>query len=90
MEKNQLDDLIRKGAELARRHEEIHDEITRQVLENPLIPEDFKDFVRRQEENRELERAKGEFERKLNEGRKIIGWDPETFNPIYEEGNANG
>lgn len=85
-----MDDLIRKGAELARRHEEIHDEITRQVLENPHIPEDFKDFVRRQEENREMENARVEFERKLNEGRKIIGWDPETFRPIYEEGSGNG
>ena len=78
--------LTRRMAELAERHEGM----TRLILENPHLPQDLKDFVRRQEENRELERVNDEFERKLNEGRRITGWDPETFKPIYEKGEGNG
>jgi hypothetical protein len=86
MGKSQLEYLTRRMAELAERHEGMK----REVLGNPHIPQEFKDFVRGRDVNLEEERVRDEFERKLNEGRRITGWDPETFKPIYEKGERNG
>jgi hypothetical protein len=79
---NEIEKLIKQGAELARKHEEIRSGI----LNDPELPQEFKD---------KMNDLKTEFEMKWSEedksisdnikiGKKIVGYDKETFLPIFE------
>ena len=78
--KEDINELIRKHEELARKLEELEDE----VLNNPDIAQEHKDFILKKRE--EAKQDKLEYEKYLEENkhRKIVGYDPETFEPRYE------
>jgi hypothetical protein len=68
-----IDKLIQKGAELARKHEEIRNEI----LNNPDIPQELKDIIieNRIPDDKIIE---------LTEGKRIKHINPDTFEIEYE------
>jgi hypothetical protein len=70
---NKLDKLIQKGAELARKHEEIRNEI----LNNPDMPQELKDIII---ENRIPDDKVVD----LTSGKKIKYINPDTFEIEYE------
>jgi len=68
-----LEERIKKGAELARKHEEIRDEI----LNNPDMPQKLKDIIikNRMPDDNIVD---------LTDGRKIKYINPDTFEIEYE------
>jgi len=75
-----INELIEKMKELSKRHEELQNE----VLNNPdILQEDKDEFIKIRER---FDKEEVDYEKYLenNKDRKIIGYDPETFEPIYE------
>jgi len=75
-----INELIEKMKELSKRHEELQNE----VLNNPdILQEDKDEFIKIRER---FDKEEVEYKKYLenNKDRKIIGYDPETFKPIYE------
>lgn len=70
---NNLDKLIERGAELARKHEEIRDEI----LNNPDMPQELKDMIIKN-------RIPDDKIVDLTGGKKIKNINPYTFEIEYE------
>jgi len=70
---NNLDERIKKGAELARKHEEIRDEI----LNNPDMPQELKDIIIKN-------RIPDDNIVDLTGGKKIKYINPDTFEIDYE------
>jgi len=70
---NNLDERIKKGAELARKHEEIRDEI----LNNPDMPQELKDIIIKN-------RIPDDNIVDLTGGKKIKYINPDTFEIEYE------
>ena len=70
---NKLDRLIEQGAELARKHEEIRDEI----LNNPDMPQELKDIII---ENR----IPVENIQEIPPGKRIKYINPDTYEIEYE------
>jgi hypothetical protein len=70
---NNLEERIKKGAELARKHEEIRDEI----LNNPDMPQKLKDIIIKN-------RIPDDNIVDLTDGRKIKYINPDTFEIKYE------
>ena len=70
---NNIDKLIEQGAELARKHEEIRDEI----LNNPDIPQELKDIIieSRIPDDKIVD---------LSGGKRIKYINPDTFEIEYE------
>lgn len=75
LDKN-LEELLKKSQELKKKMEEFDESI----LIDPLIPQEIKDHI--------IESRKKIEEPEPNDGliltNKIIGYDPENFEPIYE------
>jgi len=73
--------LILKMQELEKQQLGLREEI----LNNPDIPQEIKDTII--ELQKESEKQKEEYEKYLEENkhRKIKGWNPDTFEPIYED-----
>lgn len=70
---NNLDERIKKGAELARKHEQIRDEI----LNNPDMPQELKDIIIKN-------RIPDDNIVDLTGGKKIKYINPDTFEIEYE------
>jgi hypothetical protein len=70
---NNLEERIKKGAELARKHEEIRDEI----LNNPDMPQELKDIIIKN-------RIPDDNIVDLTGGKKIKYINPDTFEIEYE------
>lgn len=70
---NNIDKLIEQGAELARKHEELRDEI----LNNPDMPQELKDIINRS-------RIPDDKIVDLTSGKKIKYINPDTFEIEYE------
>jgi hypothetical protein len=70
---NNLEERIKKGAELARKHEELRDEI----LNNPDMPQKLKDMIIKN-------RIPDDNIVDLTDGRKIKYINPDTFEIEYE------
>jgi hypothetical protein len=71
-----LRELKEKGDELLRKAEEFDSSL----LVDPNTPESIKEYIRsKREEEKKPEPFDG-----LIISNKIIGYDPDTFNPIYE------
>ena len=70
---NNIDERIKEGAELARKHEERRDEI----LNNPDMPQELKDIIIKN-------RIPGDKIVDLTGGKKIKYINPETFEIEYE------
>ena len=68
-----IDKLIDQGKELARKHEEIRDEI----LNNPDMPQELKDIIIKN-------RIPDDNVIDLSEGKRIKKIDPDTFEIEYE------
>ena len=70
---NNIDKLIQKGAELARKHEEIRNEI----LNNPDMPQELKDIIieNRISDDKIID---------LSGGKRIKNINPDTFEIEYE------
>lgn len=77
---NNMDDLIKRMKDSSDKLTELENEI----LNNPNFTQETKDFI--MESRKKLEKDKEEYERKLKENshKKIIGYNPKTFEPIYE------
>lgn len=71
-----LRELKEKGDELLRKAEEFDSNL----LNDPNIPESIKEYIR----NKREEQKKPETYDGLIISNKIIGYDPDTFEPIYE------
>lgn len=73
---DKLKELEERGKELRKSIEELDNSI----LMNPHMPESIKEYIRsKREEEKKPEPFDG-----LIISNKIIGYDPDTFNPIYE------
>ena len=70
---NNIDKLIERGAELARKHEEIRDEI----LNNPDMPQELKDIIIKN-------RIPDDNVIDLSGGKRVKRIDPDTFEIEYE------
>ena len=70
---NNIDKLIEQGAELARKHEELRDEI----LNNPDMPQELKDIINKS-------RIPDDKIVDLTSGKKIKYINPDTFEIEYE------
>ena len=70
---NDINKLIEQGKELARKHEEIRDEI----LNNPDMPQELKDIIIKN-------RIPDDNVIDLSEGKRIKRIDPDTFEIEYE------
>jgi hypothetical protein len=70
---NDINKLIDQGKELARKHEEIRDEI----LNNPDMPQELKDIIIKN-------RIPDDNVIDLSEGKRIKRIDPDTFEIEYE------
>ena len=70
---NDINKLIERGKELARKHEEIRDEI----LNNPDMPQELKDIIIKN-------RIPDDNVIDLSEGKRIKRIDPDTFEIEYE------
>jgi hypothetical protein len=68
-----IDKLIEQGAELARKHEELRDEI----LNNPDMPQELKDIINKS-------RIPDDKIVDLTSGKKIKYINPDTFEIEYE------
>lgn len=74
---NKLKDLIKQGEELNSKIEALDSSI----LLDPFTPEAIKEEIRKKREDQK----KPDITDGLIISNKIIGYDPETFDPIYEE-----
>jgi|688.fasta_scaffold1179945_2 hypothetical protein len=77
---NKITELQSKAEELKKQH----DELFNSIIHDDSIPQDIKNGLIEIRERFDNESA--EYKKKLeeNKGRKIIGYDTETFEPIYE------
>lgn len=80
MENNQLQELISKSKEIEIKMENFWDNI----LNDPDVPQDMKDYII--EDREKLKKNAEDYQKYLEENkhRKIIGYNSETFEPIYE------
>jgi len=82
---NNLDKKIKEASELARKHEELRNEF----LNDPNVPQVIKDDLNKlhKEFEEKMLEDKKRLEKRLEENkhRKIIGYNPENFEPIYED-----
>lgn len=74
---NKFKDLIKKNEELKSKVEALD----YSILNDPFIPEGIKEGIRKKIEDQK----KPEITDGLIISNKIIGYDPETFEPIYED-----
>ena len=78
-----MENLSDKLKELEEREKELRksiEELDNSILMNPHMPESIKEYIRiKREEEKKPEPFDG-----LIISNKIIGYDPDTFNPIYE------
>lgn len=76
-----LDKLIEQGAELARKHEELREEI----LNDSNVPQEIKDVIIQSKQEFEEEQKRYKKYLEENKHRKIKGYNPDSFEPIYED-----
>ena len=78
-----MENLSDKLKELQEKEKEIRksiEELDNSILMNPHMPESIKEYIRgKRDEEKKPEPFDG-----LQITNKIIGYDPETFEPIYE------
>jgi hypothetical protein len=78
-----MENLSDKLKELQEKEKELRksiEELDNSILMNPHMPESIKEYIRiKREEEKKPEPFDG-----LIISNKIIGYDPDTFNPIYE------
>jgi hypothetical protein len=76
---NNINKLIEQGAVLARKHEELRNE----TLNDPNVPQEIKDALIQAKKEFEEKEHKEELE--INKHKKIKGYNPDNFEPIYED-----
>lgn len=76
-----MNELIKKSEELAKKHEDLINEI----MNSPEIKQEDKDAISKI--HQEFKDEKNSYDKRIkeNQHRKIIGYDPENFEPIYEK-----
>lgn len=75
-----MNELIKKSEELAKKHEDLINEI----MNSPEIKQEDKDAISKIHQEFKDETDSYNERLKENKHRKIIGYDPENFEPIYE------
>ena len=80
MEKD-INKMIEDGFKLAQKHEQIIQEI----LSDDSLPQEMKEELVKINQEFEEQRLKDEKYIEDNKHRKIVGYNPENFMPIYEE-----
>lgn len=90
-----LSALQRLAESLQAKHSEIHNRLTEMILSDPLTSEAMRKEIEGNESNFRKEREIFNDYLLANEGKKLIGIDPETFTPLFadedeEADNANG
>ena len=76
-----FDEMKRKGEEIRKKMEELHTEI----LNDPNIPQDTKDEFMRLAKECGDEKIRYVKYLEENKDKKIIGYNPENFEPIFEK-----
>lgn len=84
MENKQLQELISKNKEIETKMENFWND----MLNNPDVSQDIKDRII--EDREKLKKNAEDYQKYLEENkhRKIIGYNPETFEPIYGQQNS--
>lgn len=80
MEKD-INKMIEDGFKLAQKHEQIREE----MLNDSSLPQEIKEELIKLKQEFEEQRLKGEKYIEDNKHRKIVGYNPENFTPIYED-----
>lgn len=76
---------INKVIEQGKEYSKLIEKIREEILNNPDVPQESKEeFIKLY---KDFEKKKIDYAKKLedNKHRKIIGFDPENFEPIYED-----
>ena len=78
---NNVNKLIEQCKELVRKHEQLRNE----TLNDPNVPQEIKDALI--QSKNEFEKEQKEYKEYLekNKHRKIKGYNPDNFEPIYED-----
>jgi hypothetical protein len=80
MEKD-INKMIEDGFKLAQKHEQIRQE----MLNDVSLPQEMKEELVKLNQEFEEQRLKDEKYIEDNKHRKILGYNPDTFMPIYED-----
>ena len=80
MEKD-INKIIEDGFKLAQKHEQIRQE----MLDSDSLPQEMKKELLKLNQEFEEQRLKEEKYIEDNKHRKIVGYNPENFMPIYED-----
>ena len=80
MEKD-INKMIEDGFKLAQKHEQIREE----MLDDGSLPQEMKEELVKLKQEFEEQRLKDEKYIEDNKHRKIVGYNPENFMPIYED-----
>lgn len=80
MEKD-INKMIEDGFKLAQKHEQIRQE----MLDNDSLPQEMKEELLKLNQEFEEQPLKDEKYIEDNKHRKIVGYNPENFIPIYED-----
>lgn len=75
------EELIKDMDILAKQYESLQDEI----VNNPKVPQEIKSEIIKMRENFKKEQELYKKYLEENKHRKIIGFNPENFKPIYED-----
>ena len=80
MEKD-INKIIEDGFKLAQKHEQIREE----MLDDGSLPQEMKEELVKLKQEFEEQHLKDEKYIEDNKHRKIVGYNPENFMPIYED-----
>lgn len=83
-----LEEMRMRADELAATHEELHRKIVSTIMSDPSVPEDFKRKMLEDERKFQEERQTFNDYLAANKGKRLVGIDPETFMPTFEEGET--
>jgi hypothetical protein len=76
-----INKMIEEGFELAKKH----DQLRQELLNNPTLPQEMLEVLKELEGEIQEQGLRDEEYIEKNKHRKIIGYDSETFMPIYED-----
>lgn len=79
----ELQELKDRMERISSRHEQLHSELVNTLLSDPLVSEEFK--MRMLRDQQDFEEASRNFDDYLmvNRGKKLKGIDPKTFMPLF-------
>jgi len=76
-----INKMIEDGFKLAQKHEQIREE----MFDDGYLPQEMKEELVKLKQDFEEQRLKDEKYIEDNKHRKIVGYNPENFMPIFED-----